>query len=185
MSAGRHLNEALVAEREAFEALLAGRSAEAALDRARLAYLASHAESGPRSWGRLVGALKMAILAGHEVDSTARLAVAETEAVEPTPATAYARALAQVALGDPADVSPMLEAGEAFDRTGRALQALADGDQPAYRAALLEIVADFEARDSHLSGVPIADTALVLERLAAERGMTVHPDTALLPVSSG
>jgi hypothetical protein len=181
VSAGTHLNDALAAEREAFEALLAGRPAEAALDRSRLAYLASHAESGPRSWGRLVGALKMAILAGHEVEPTARLAIEETEGVELTPAIAYARVLAQVALRQPPDVSPMLGAGEAFERTGRALQALAGGDQAAYRTALLEIVADFESRDSHLSGVPIADTALVLERLAGERGMAVQPPTPLLP----
>ena len=181
MSAGRHLDEALAAEREAFDALLAGRPAEAALGRARRAYLASHAESGPRSWGRLVGALKMAILAGEEVETTARLAVAETEGLDPTPAIAYARALAQVALGEQPDVAPMLEAGDAFGRTGLALQALAQGDEPAYREALLEIVADFESRDSHLSGVPIADTALVLERLAEERGMAAHPSTALLP----
>lgn len=181
MSAGAHLNDALAAEREAFEALLAGGPAQAALDRARLAYLASHAESGPRSWGRLVGALKMAILAGHEVEPTARLTVSETEGVEPTPATAYARALAQVALGESPDVSPMLGAGDAYERTGRALHALAEGDQAGYRAALLEIVSDFEARESHLSGVPIADTAMVLERLASERGMAVHPDTALVP----
>jgi hypothetical protein len=180
VSAGAHLNDALAAERDAFQALMAGQPADAALDRARRAYLASHAESGERSWGRLVGALKMAILEG-EVEATARLAIAETESVEPTSSTAYARALAQVALGERPDVSPMLEAGEAFERTGRALQALADGDEAAYRAALLDVVADFEARDSHLSGVPIADTALVLERLAEERGMAVHPSTALLP----
>jgi hypothetical protein len=181
VSAGRHLDEALAAEHDAFEALLAGEPAEPALGRARVAYLASHAESGPRSWGRLVGALKMAILACQDVETTANLAVAETEGVEPTPSTSYARALAQVALGEQPDVVPMLEAGEAFGRTGRALQALAERDQPAYREALLEIVVDFESRDSHLSGVPIADTALVLERLADGRGMAVHPSTALLP----
>jgi len=46
---------------------------------------------------------------------------------------------------------------------------------PAYEAALHQIVADFAAREQHLSGVAIADTALVLERLAAGRGMAVEP----------
>ena len=41
-------------------------------------------------------------------------------------------------------------------------------------------MADFEVRDQHLSGVAIADTALVLERLAEPRGMAVQP-TGLLP----
>jgi hypothetical protein len=42
-------------------------------------------------------------------------------------------------------------------------------------------MADFEARDQHLSGVAVADTAMVLERLAEPRGMAVHPVSALLP----
>jgi len=184
VSAGAHLNDALAAEGEAFEELMAGRPAGDALERARRAYLASHAESGSRSWGRLVGALKMAILAGDEVVETARLAIAETDGVEPTASTAYARALAQVALGEEPEVGPMLDAGEAFERTGRALQALGDRDQAAYGGALREIVADFESRESHLSGVAIADTALVLERLAGERGMAVHPATVLLPATA-
>jgi hypothetical protein len=43
------------------------------------------------------------------------------------------------------------------------------------------IVADFEGRDEHLTGVPIADTALMLERLAGARGLAAHPASALLP----
>ena len=42
-------------------------------------------------------------------------------------------------------------------------------------------MADFEARDQHLSGVAIADTALVLERLAEPRGMAVRPAGPLVP----
>jgi hypothetical protein len=75
----------------------------------------------------------------------------------------------------------MLVAGEPFARTGRALAALAAGDRPGYAAALADIVADFEARDQHLSGVAIADTALVLERLAEPRGMAVRPSGPLVP----
>ena len=46
-------------------------------------------------------------------------------------------------------------------------------------------MADFEARDQHLSGVAIADTALVLERLAEPRGMAAHPAGPLVPAVSG
>ena len=49
MTAGAHLNEALAAEREAYAEQLAGRPAAAAYRAARDAYLASHAETGPRS----------------------------------------------------------------------------------------------------------------------------------------
>jgi hypothetical protein len=75
----------------------------------------------------------------------------------------------------------MLAEGDSFARVGRALAALAAGDQAAYEAALSAIMADFEARDQHLSGVAIADTALVLERLAEPRGMAVRPAGPLTP----
>jgi hypothetical protein len=180
VSAGLHLNDALAAEAEAYRALLAGDDAGPALARARDAYLASHADTGPRSWGRLLGALKMAILAGDGVDAIARQAVAEAAEAD-SPASAYARALAQVALGRVPDVEVMLAEGDSFARVGQALAALAAGDQAAYGAALAAIVADFEARDQHLSGVAIADTALVLERLAGPRGMAVRPSGPLMP----
>ncbi len=80
------------------------------------------------------------------------------------------------------DVGEMLAAGDAFERTGRALAALAAGDREAYAAALAEIVDDFARRDRHLAGVAVADTALVLERLAAARGMAVGPDSPMVPV---
>ncbi|HSD00882.1 MAG TPA: hypothetical protein VLB81_00815 [Gaiellales bacterium] len=180
MSAGQHLDAALEAEAEAYRALLAGGDAAQELMAARDAYLASHAETGPQSWGRLLGALKMAILAGDGSEAIARRAVAETGAAA-SAASAYLRALAFVCLGETPDVGPMIAAGDAFARTGRALAALAAADAAAYADALAEIVADFEARDQHLSGVPIADTALVLERLAEVRGIAAHPQSPLVP----
>jgi hypothetical protein len=180
VSAGQHLNAALAAEAEAYRALLAGEDAGPALGRARDAYLASHAESGPRSWGRLLGALKMAILAGDGAEAIARQAVEEARDAG-SPASAYVRALAQVTLGEAPDVEAMLAEGDSFARTGRALAALASGDRQGYAAALAEIMADFEAREQHLSGVAIADTALVLERLAEPRGMAVRPAGPLIP----
>jgi hypothetical protein len=180
VSAGAHLNDALAAEATAYRALLAGEDARPALLRARDAYRASHAEAGSASWGRLLGALKMAILACDGAEPIARQALAEVGEAE-TPASAYLRAMAQVTLGERPDIATMLAGGDSFARTGRALQALADGDRPAYAAALGEIVADFESRDQHLSGVAIADTALVLDRLAEARDMAVRPDGPLTP----
>jgi hypothetical protein len=180
VSAGQHLNAALAAEAEAYRALLAGDDARRALAEARDEYLASHAETGPGSWGRLLGALKMAILAGDGAEAIAHQGVAEARDGD-SPASAYVRALGQVTLGQVPEVEPMLVAGDSFARAGRALAALGAGDQPGYAAALDEIVADFEARDHHLSGVAIADTALVLERLAEPRGMAVRPAGPLMP----
>ena len=175
-----HLDAALAAESEAYRAQLAGLPSTELYGRARDAYLASHAESGPQSWGRLVGALKMALLAGDGVEAVAQTALADTATAE-GPAAGYARALAAVALGQVPDVAVMLEAGGAFERTGLALQALAGGDDAGYQQALHEIVDDFAGRDQHLSGVAVADTAMVLERLAEPRGMAVRPDSPLMP----
>jgi hypothetical protein len=182
VSAGRHLDSALEAEAAAYRALLDGADALPDLIRARDAYLASHADTGPASWGRLLGALKMAILAGDGVEEVAGQVLRETADAE-SPASGYVRALAQVALGQAPDVELMLEAGGAFERTGRALAALAGGDDVAYGGSLREILRDFEARDQHLTGVAFADTVAVLERLAEDRGMAVRPSSALLPPS--
>jgi hypothetical protein len=75
----------------------------------------------------------------------------------------------------------MATGGEAFERTAAALAALAARDEHAYAEALGSVVADFEQRDLHLTGVPIADTALVLERLAEPRGLAQRPVSPLLP----
>jgi hypothetical protein len=73
--------------------------------------------------------------------------------------------------------------GEAFERTAAALRALAHDDAGAYGAALAAIEADFAGRDEHLTGVAIADTAVMLELLAAERGLAARPDSPLVPVA--
>ena len=69
----------------------------------------------------------------------------------------------------------------AFGRAADAIDAHRDGDGPAYGEAVRAIVVDFEGRDEHLTGVPIADTALMLERLAEARGLAAGVESALLP----
>jgi uncharacterized protein len=75
----------------------------------------------------------------------------------------------------------MLAGSEAFGRAAGAVAALARRDRQAYAGLVAAIVADFETRDEHLTGVPIADTALVLERLAERSGLAAHPRSPLLP----
>jgi hypothetical protein len=181
-AAGPRLEAALAAEAAAYRELLAGGDAAPALVHARDEYLASHAETGPASWGRLLGALKMSVLAGDGVEDVARRARTEAAGAG-SPASAYVRALAQVALDEPPEVELMLAAGGAFERTGRALEALGGRDRQAYVSALGEILADFEARDQHLTGVAFADTVAVLERLAEPRGMAARPSSPLLPAT--
>jgi hypothetical protein len=104
-----------------------------------------------------------------------------------SPTASYARALAALIVGDDEDAlrwSEAMDAGsDAFGRTSRAIVALAQRDERAYGAALREIVGDFEERQGHLTGVAIADTAVMLERLAADRGMTSGVRSPLLPAA--
>jgi hypothetical protein len=75
----------------------------------------------------------------------------------------------------------MAAGGEPFARAGEALGAIAAGDRDRYAAAVAAIVADFEGRSSHLTGVAVADTAMLMEALAAPRGMAVRPRSELIP----
>jgi hypothetical protein len=193
MPAGEHRDamvEAIALEGTAHRALLAGDTTAAGdqLRRAAERYRASWELAPPRSFGRLIGMLKALVIAGDEQaarDAAAyvRAQVAEDDA---SPPAWYALAIAALVDGDDAlarrAAEGMRAAGvEPFLRTADALDAIARDDGAAYAAALAAIVADFEAREDHLTGVPIADTALMLERLAERRGIAAHPASALLP----
>jgi uncharacterized protein YbjT (DUF2867 family) len=75
----------------------------------------------------------------------------------------------------------MREGSPPFARAAEAIDALAAGDAERYAGAVRAVVADFEGRGEHLTGVPIADTALMLERLAAARGLAAGVTSPLLP----
>ena len=147
-------------------------------------YRRSWEASPPRSYGRLVGMLKAAVLAGEPASAAAEVRRAIGDEAD-SPSSWYALALAALALRDD-ELARRAAAGirggsEAFDRTADAVAAIADGDGARYGAALRAIVADFEARSEHLTGVAIADTALVLQRLAAERGLGEALESSVLP----
>jgi hypothetical protein len=179
------LEEAIALEARAQAALMGGEAASARETFAAAAdrYLRSWAAAPPRAYGRIVGALKAGVLAG---DAAPAAAVArESVPAADSPTAAYALALAALVLGDEegaAALAPAMRGGsDAFDRTATAIAAVATGDREAYAAALAAIVADFEARTAHLTGVAIADTALVLERLAAARGLSSGVRSRVLP----
>jgi hypothetical protein len=154
----------------------------AAADLYRQSWEAAHA----RAFGRLVGMLKAAVLAGRGEPEAryARIALGERD---PESATAsYAQALAALILGEDRDAQAwaarMCGAPDAFARTGEAISALATHDGVRYAAALEAIVHDFERRSDHLTGVAIADTALTLEALAGRRGIRTTIVSPVLPV---
>ena len=168
-------------------ALLAGdaQQATAKLESAARFYRESWQAAPPRSFGRLVGMLKAAVIAG-DAEEEARYARAELgDDQGDSPASWYALAVAALVEGDDAlaerAAEGMEEGSEAFERTARAVRALARTDKSEYAVAVRAIVDDFEARESHLTGVPIADTAVMLERLAASRGLAARPESPVLP----
>lgn len=180
------LRDAIASEGRAQRALLAGdlSAGRDALREASRLYRASWEAAPPASYGRLIGALKAAIIAG---DGPAE-ATYVREQVPPgadSPPACYALAMAAlVAQDDPGALvaaEGMRAGSPAFVRAAAAISALAAGDRDSYAAAIDAIVADFERRDEHLTGVRIADTAVMLERLAAGRGLACRPASPLVP----
>lgn len=181
------LREAIALERDAQQALLRG---DAARSRTRFRaaaerYRASWEAAGPRAFGRLIGLLKASILWGDGGPAAAYVR-RELGGECDSPPACYALALAALVQGDDVAALPAIErmrdGGEAFARTADALHALVHGDRAAYAAALHAIVGDFAARRDHLTGVAFADTALMVERLAAPRGMALRPASSVMPV---
>lgn len=194
------LTAAIARDGEAQQALLDGRpdAARAAFAQASELYQQSWVQAPPRSYGRLVGMLKTAVLAGGTGTDQARYVCAALADASPDSSTvSYGRALAALILGEDADAQAWahrMGAGEkalgrtgedAFARTGEAIAAVAAEDQDRYARALGAIVSDFEERREHLTGVAIADTALVLEALAARRGLSAAIDSPVLPAIAG
>jgi hypothetical protein len=182
----RRQGDAVSTEAAGQRALMAGEpGAEAAFRRAAALYRESWELAPPGAYGRLVGMLKASVIAGDAVPA-ARYAEAQVEDPGESATAWYARALAALVLGDDAGAGAAAArmraaGGEAFARAADAIAALAARDRAAYAAAVGDIVTDFEARDAHLTGVPIADTALMLERLAAARGLAAGVRSPLLP----
>jgi len=147
----------------------------------RQSWEAAHA----RAYGRLVGMLKASVLAGGGAAEAAYARAALADANQDSATANYARAIAALIAGDDADAmawAAFLEgAPDAFARTGKAISALAAHDEARYAAALEVIVRDFEQRSQHLTGVVIADTAVVLETLAARREMAAGIESPVLP----
>ncbi len=181
------MRAAIEHEAQAQRAALAGATleSEAAFRQASDEYRRSWELAPPRSYGRLVGMLKAAILGGAGTAAARYVKSALIEDTRGSPTAAYAAALAALALGEDDaalhEAEAMRSASEPFARAAKAVQALARRDEVAYRVAVSAIVADFEERQGHLTGVAIADTAAMFQRLAGARWMAASLESPLLP----
>ncbi|TMK76651.1 MAG: hypothetical protein E6G45_12440 [Actinobacteria bacterium] len=169
--------------------LMDGRPGDASewLHRAAERYRESLADAPAGSWGRPIGAMKALVLADDwaaaeaEARSTVELGAAEAE----SPIGRYAGSLALLILGRDAEAQPLagsLRGRDAFPAdVADALATLAGSDQVSYLEAVERVLESFERRDEYLEDIPVADTVLVLQALAARRELAADLASALLP----
>jgi hypothetical protein len=168
--------------------LMAERREEASewLVRAAERYRESWPLAPPGSWGRPIGAMKARLLAGDwtGAEGDARWALEAGAAGSESPIGRYAAALAHLVLGADADAGEEAAALRGRDDfpapVADALAALAASDATSYEPAIRALLADFEAREEFLEDIPVADTVMVLQTLARERGLTVALESRLL-----
>jgi hypothetical protein len=140
------------------------------------------------SWGRPIAMIRCRLLAGDtegaRADASAALDAGAAEASGPI--GGYCSALALLVLGQDAAAAPIAEriADEGLEpvAVAHALAGIARRDEDGYAAARADVLRSFEERDAFLEDVRVADTVLVLDALARERGLaTPALDTPLLP----
>ncbi|UGS38427.1 hypothetical protein [Capillimicrobium parvum] len=204
----RRLPEATTAERRQQQLLRMGGAAWAAslgmlmigcaeradewLDRSATCYRWSLADAEAGSWGRSIAAVKARLIAHDwprarlEARWTLDLGAAEAG----SPIARYAAALACLTLEDntaagrlAASVSEEDAFPVGIGGTSAALYALAACDGAAYGEAVGAVLRSFEERTRFLERVPVADTVIVLQRLAARRGMEAPLVSTRLPRS--
>jgi hypothetical protein len=168
--------------------LMQGRSAEAAgwLSRSAERYRQSWDGAPPGSWGRLIGAVKSRILAGDWEGAVqdARWALEQRPQESDSPIGAYAAVLALLTLAEDeqaAALAPALRHEGFPEVVGDALASLSAHDRDAYASSVGRVLESFEIREDYLEDIPVADTVLVLEALAARRGLATGLKSALLP----
>jgi hypothetical protein len=121
------------------------------------------------AWGRPLGAIKALLIAGEDAGEAARWALDAGAAQAESSIGRYAGALALLVLGrDDRAATLAAGLGDGFPAdVAAALAALAARDPDGFRAAVARIRQDFETREDFLEDVPVPDTALALEALAA------------------
>ena len=169
--------------------LMLGRRDEAASWFARAAerYRESFADAPPGSWGRPIGATKARILAGDwpGAENEARWTLGAGAADSESPIGRYAAALALLVLSRDGEARVHADAIRTRDDfpndVGDALAFTASGDVVGYTEAIESVLESFETREEYLEDIPVADTVLVLQALAARRGIEVELSSELLP----
>ena len=157
-------------------------------EKAASAWRESWADATPTSWGRPIGVIKALLLAGDDegaADASEWALSLGCEGAE-SPIGRYAATLALLTLGrfDEArrEASSLRERDDFPQDVAGALAFIAAHDVVAYAEAAESVLTSFETRDEYLEAVPVADTVLVLQVLAARRGIAADlPESPVLP----
>jgi hypothetical protein len=150
-------------------------------------YRESYELAPPGSWGRPIAILKARILAGdwESAEADARWTLEEGAAEEQSPIGRYAATLALLVLGRDQDARVLADGLRTHDDfpapVGDALAFIAAQDPVAYVEAIEAVLESFEAREDYLEDIPAADTVVVLQALAARRGLAAELSSPLLP----
>lgn len=169
--------------------LMDGRMHEASawFYRAADRYRESMAEAPPDSWGRPIGAMKALVLAADwpAAEDAARWALELGAADAESPIGRYAATLALLVLGRDAEARLPADAIRERDDfpadVADALATIAASDRLGYINAVESVLESFEQRDEYLEDMPVADTVLVLQALAARRDIDAELASPLLP----
>ena len=156
--------------------------------RAAERYRESFHDAPAGSWGRPIGAVKARLLAGDRAaaEDEARWTLSAGAVTSDSSIGRYAACLALLALREDAaagELASTLVGRDDFPGdVARALAALAVRDETGYRSAVADVLESFETRDEYLEDIPVADTVVVLQALAAPRGLGAELASPLLPL---
>ena len=167
--------------------LMEGKGAREWLRLAAARWRESYAAAPPGSWGRPIGVVKALVLADDwaGAEEAARWALTEGAGEAESPIGRYAAALACSVLGD--WTHARVHADEIRIRddfpcdVGDALAMIAAEDVIGYVESIESVLESFETRDGYLEDVPVADTVMVLQALAARRNLAADLSSDLLP----
>lgn len=157
------------------------------LQRAAGEWRASWGDATPTSWGRPIGVVKALLLSGDDAGAAeaAEWALGLDCVDAESPIGRYAAALALLVLGRDIEARhqaiSIQERGDFPHAVADALAFVAAHDPVAYAEAVEAVLASFETRDDYLEDVAVADTVLVLQILAARRGIAAELSSPLLP----
>jgi hypothetical protein len=149
-------------------------------------YRESYELAPPGSWGRPIAILKARILSRDWVAAAADANwTLDQEAAETaSPIGRYAATLALLVLGRDEEAGTLADGLRTRDdfpaAVGDALAFIAAQDPIGYIEAIESVLESFETREEYLEDLPVADTVMVLQGLAARRDMAAELSSPLL-----